>query len=164
MNISKIKNFDVSNGEGVGVSVFVSGCHFHCPGCFNEEAWDYDAGVPFDRSMMENIMEMMSSPFIDHLSVLGGEPLSPENLENVAHIIKATRKKFPDKPVWLWTGYEKQELTGKQKEVVKLCSFITYGRFVMSKRDISRRFSGSSNQQTETSDGKIIEKAKAEEK
>lgn len=159
MKIKNIKNFDVSNGEGIAVSVFVSGCHFHCPGCFNEEAWDYDAGECFSDKKLEEIMNLLASPFVDHLSVLGGEPLSQENLDGVAHIIKAARARFPDKPIWLWTGYEKRELSDKQKEVIKLCNFITYGRFVMEKRDISRRFSGSSNQQTETADGKIIEKA-----
>lgn len=159
MKIKNVKNLDVSNGEGIGVSVFVSGCHFRCPGCFNEEAWDYNAGECFSDEKLEEILDLLASPFVDHLSVLGGEPLSPENLEGVAHIIKAARTRLPEKPIWLWTGYEKKELSDEQKEVVKLCSFITYGRFVMEKRDISRRFSGSSNQQTETADGKIIEKA-----
>lgn len=160
MKIMKVKNYDVSNGDGIGVAVFVSGCHFHCPGCFNAEAWSYDAGETFDREKLEELMALLSSSFIDHLSVLGGEPLSQENLDGVAHIIRAARERFPQKPVWLWTGYEKSELSDDQKKVTALCSFITYGRFVAEKRDITRRYSGSYNQQTETADGKIIEKAR----
>lgn len=159
MKIKEIKNYDVSNGVGIGVAVFVSGCHFHCPGCFNTEAWDYESGEPFDDEKLEEIMDLLSSPFNDHLSILGGEPLSPENLEGVAHITSTARKRFPEKPVWLWTGYEKSEVSDEQKKVIAHCSYITYGRFILGKRDISRRFSGSSNQQTETPAGEIIEKA-----
>lgn len=159
MKIAKIKMYDVANGSGVGLSIFVSGCHFHCPGCFNREAWDFNTGQQFDEKLLSDLLEKMDDRHIDHLSILGGEPLSEENLDGIAHIIRDVRQKKPDKKIWLWTGYEKKELKGKRKAVAESCDYITYGRFVLSKRDISRKYSGSSNQQTETGNGKIVEKS-----
>ncbi len=157
MHIANIKNFDTSNGVGIGVSVFVSGCHFHCDGCFNEEAWNFDYGDEYDADMHSHIMKLLANEHIDHLSLLGGEPLAHEHLDDVMYIIADCRARFPDKKVWLWTGYRMEELDDRQKEIAAMCDYVTYGRFVLSMRDITRKYSGSANQYTISHDGTIIE-------
>lgn len=156
MNIARIKNFDISNGEGIGVSVYVSGCHFHCEGCFNREAWDPAYGKPFD---MEEVLSLLDNHDIDHLSILGGEPLD-SNIE-VGRLIMEARKRRPDIRIWLWTGYEENELNNSQRKTVAMTDFVTYGRFVISRKNIARKYSGSDNQYTkETATGRIIEGSK----
>ena len=153
MNIARIKNFDISNGEGIGVSVYVSGCHLHCRGCFNLEAWAPSYGSPMNT---EEILKLLDNPDIDHLSILGGEPL--EHAREVGELIIAARKRRPDIKVWLWTGYEENELDSMQRETAAMADFVTYGRFVLSKKNLSRKYSGSDNQYTEeTATGRIIE-------
>lgn len=160
MNILKIKNYNISNGSGIGVSVYVSGCPLHCKGCFNAESWDSDQGRKYDADMHQKIMALLNNGVIDHLSVLGGEPLAEWNTEGVKMLIKESKKRFPEKEVWLWTGYMPEELNEKQKEVTDLCDYVTYGRFEMKKADLNRRYSGSDNQFTVRKDGTVIEASK----
>lgn len=148
MNIAKVKNFNMSNGSGIGVSVYVSGCRFRCPGCFNSEAWDFSCGKPLDKKLMTEIEQKMGNPNIDHLSVLGGEPLDPDNVQGTKHIIQRIRQLYPEKKVWLWTGYEKDELSESQMKTAELCDFVTFGRFEESRKNIRRLYSGSDNQYT----------------
>lgn len=160
MKVLRLKNFCISNGSGIGVSVYVSGCPLHCKGCFNAESWDPDQGRDFDKTMLEKIMNLLNVSTIDHLSVLGGEPLAEWNTEGVEKLIKESKKRFPEKEVWLWTGYMPEELNEKQKEVTALCDYVTYGRFEMEKANLNRRYSGSDNQFTVRRDGTIIEASK----
>ena len=155
MKIARIKNFDISNGEGIGVAVYVSGCHFHCPGCFNQEAWDPNYGEPYD---LEKIMKLLANPDIDHLSILGGEPM--EHTMEVTEIMQEARRRYPNKKIWLWTGLYPKELNEAQRKAAELADFVTYGRFIYEKRNISRKYRGSDNQYTISRNGKIIEGGK----
>ena len=105
MNISDIKFCDIANGIGVRTSVFVSGCMKHCPGCFNPETWDFDNGSVFSGDDMKIILDSLDHDYIDGLSVLGGEPLHLKNQLGVLNICKNVKKKYPDKTIWLYSGY-----------------------------------------------------------
>lgn len=153
----RIKNWNISNGAGIGVSVYFSGCHFHCKGCFNEETWDPSAGQPYTEATQDHILTLLGNPNIDHLSILGGEPLDAWNLQATADLMQAAKQKYPDKAIWLWTGYEKENLSPKQKETAALADYVTYGHFDLARRNIRRKYSGSDNQYTVRRDGTIIE-------
>lgn len=155
MKIAKIKPLDIANGDGIGVSVFVSGCNFHCEGCFNSEAWDYDYG---EKADLDKILSAMSHEHVNHLSILGGEPLAPRNIRGVEKIIRAVRQAYPDKKIWLWTGYDEDELSADQLRVISMVDYVTYGRFIIRLRNIVRKYSGSDNQYTvEVKTGKVTE-------
>ena len=105
MNYIGLNTCDTANGPGVRVSLFCSGCTLHCPGCFNEESWDFCAGKPFTEETLATILTALEEPFIEGLSLLGGDPLEPENQPDILRIVKAVRERFGDtKTIWLWTG------------------------------------------------------------
>lgn len=105
MNYIGISDFDTANGPGVRVSLFVSGCRLRCRGCFNPESWDFDAGKPYDESVQERILKALEEDYVDGLSLLGGDPLEPENVEVLTDLCRAVREKFGNKKtIWLWTG------------------------------------------------------------
>lgn len=105
MNYIGLNTCDTANGPGVRVSLFCSGCTLHCPGCFNEESWDFCAGKPFTDETLATILTALEEPFIEGLSLLGGDPLEPENQPDILRIVKAVRERFGDtKTIWLWTG------------------------------------------------------------
>ena len=103
---ASIRNFDISNGEGVGVALFVQGCHFHCYNCFNTNTWDFNGGKEWTQDTENKLIELASRPYIKRLSILGGEPLADENLDGVLHLVDRFRLSFPNKSIWLYTGYE----------------------------------------------------------
>ncbi|AZV02178.1 ribonucleotide reductase of class III, small subunit [Pectobacterium phage Arno162] len=105
MNYQQIRKFDTANGTGIRVNLFVSGCSFSCKGCFNHEAWKYDSGKPFTVESLEELLTACDSDFISGLSILGGEPLEPRNVEQVAYIAGCFKTRFPEKSLWLWTGF-----------------------------------------------------------
>lgn len=157
MYYSKTKNFDTTNGFGIGVSLFVSGCSFHCPGCFNSETWSFKAGRPYTEQTEKFLFKLLDNPHIDHFSVLGGEPMHPYNVTTVCQLLKRIHQKYPQKKIWIWTGYNnidelKSDKSENQKQLIeetlKLCDYITFGRFEIDKRNIKRRYSGSDNQYT----------------
>lgn len=152
-NIAKIKEFDIADGPGVRVGVFLSGCPHHCPGCFNQELWDYNYGKPFDTNDYEKIKELISRPYISGISILGGEPLCDENLCATCWLIDIAHKL--GKNVWIYTGYTFDELIKRVIEVptnVFLCialkevDILVDGRFEQSLADKRLQFRGSSNQ------------------
>lgn len=167
MNYSNIKNFDVANGSGIGVSLFVSGCSFHCPGCFNAETWPFDSGNEFNLEVENKMFDMLNNKHIDHFSILGGEPFHPLNVTKVCELIIKCKEKYPDKKIWLWTGYDDFDelLSDKNQEQIQILKnamncldYITYGRFDINTRDLRRKYSGSSNQYTiSLKDNKILE-------
>ena len=157
MNYSKIKNFDIANGYGIGVSLFVSGCSFHCPGCFNSETWEFDSGKEFSEAEEVRLFKMIDNLHIDHFSILGGEPFHPFNVTKVCEIIIKCKEKYPDKKIWLWTGYNDSDelFSDKNQDQIKILKkamnyldYITYGRFDIKSRDLRRKYSGSTNQYT----------------
>ena len=105
MKYAEIKKFDVANGPGVRISLFVSGCSHYCKGCFNSIAWDYDYGKPFTDETIKEIIEFMDNPMISGLTLLGGEPMDPRNQEALVPLVEKVKEKYPDKTIWCFTGY-----------------------------------------------------------
>ena len=154
MNYATIKNNDIANGPGVRVSLFVSGCTHHCPGCFNEEAWDFDFGQPFTQETIDLILGMLKPPHIKGLTLLGGEPFEPQNQPAVLQLLRQVKEHYPEKSIWAYSGYlfDKDILAGRlgpkeiTEEYVSYLDVIVDGRFVESKKNLSLRFRGSENQ------------------
>ena len=144
MNYAKIKPVDVANGEGVRVSVFVSGCSHHCKGCFNSELWDYNAGEEFTSEVILDILNLCSADYISGLSLLGGEPLDPKNLQRVTLLCQQFKRYFPHKTIWCYTGYEWDRI--KHLDILKYVDILVDGKFVHELKDPRLRFRGSSNQ------------------
>ena len=105
MNYADIKEIDIQDGDGVRVSIYVSGCHFHCKECHNPEAWDFNYGKEFTEKEIDYIIEKMDNDYISGLSILGGEPMEPINQEGLIPLVKKVKEKFPNKNIWLYTGY-----------------------------------------------------------
>ena len=152
MYYSVIKKTDVANGPGVRVSLFVSGCTHHCPGCFNEETWDFHYGKPFTQDTIREIMDALSPSYISGLTVLGGEPFEPANQEGLYPLLKQVREELPEKDIWCYTGYVfDQNLPGRKENGIadKLLSCIDVlvdGPFIQAQRNIMLSFRGSANQ------------------
>lgn len=144
MNYAKILPFDVGNGPGFRVSLWVSGCRRHCKGCFNKEAWDFKYGQEFDGETLLELERMLENPNIEGLSILGGDPFEPENLERVDTICKLVWLYHRGKTIWVWTGYSFEEL--KDIPVMKYIDVLVDGRFEEDKKDLRLKWRGSSNQ------------------
>lgn len=144
MNYNIIKQLDIVNGPGCRVSLFVQGCSFNCPGCFNTVAKDFDGGKPFTDQTLEHLLELAAPDHISGLSILGGEPLHPNNRSEVLRIAKEFKDRYPDKTIWLWTGYLWEDVAE-----VLMSSYIDVvvdGRFVEELKDLRLKYRGSSNQ------------------
>lgn len=156
MHYAKIKWTDISNGPGVRVSLYVSGCRNHCKGCFNPETWDFSYGEPFTREVEDAIIEGMKPDYIKGFTLVGGDPFEPENQKVLAPFLKRLRAAYPDKSFWCFTGYdfEKDLLTGKLGDIQLVTDMLSCldvlvdGRFVEELKDIKLKFKGSSNQRT----------------
>lgn len=154
MNYGEIKNFDIANGEGVRVSLFVSGCTHHCKECFNPMTWDFSYGKPYTEQTEQQIIDELSPDFINGLSLLGGEPFEPSNQKVLVGLLRKFREKYPHKNVWCYTGYtlEKDLLSESRArceytdEMLSLIDVLVDGEFVIEKKNISLAFRGSENQ------------------
>lgn len=154
MNYADIKIADVANGQGVRVSLFVSGCNHHCKGCFNQCAWDFNYGKKFTEKEEQQIIDYMNHNYISGLSLLGGEPLEPKNQEGLLPLVKKVKEKFPDKNIWCYTGFDfEKDIVEKMaknnettKELLKYIDIIVDGKFEEDKKDLKLQFRGSSNQ------------------
>ena len=154
MNYAEIKEYDIANGPGVRVSLFVSGCRNACPGCFNPETWDFNFGRPFTTETEEEILGMLLPDYIEGLTILGGEPFEPENQEALTGLLRKVKKIYPNKSVWCYTGYtyEKDLLGGGAKhtrftdEMLSLIDILVDGRFILEEKDITLLYRGSRNQ------------------
>ena len=155
MNYASIKNCDIANGEGVRVTLFVSGCTNHCENCFQPETWDFGYGEPFTPAVEDRLIEMLRPGFINGLTLLGGEPMEPENQRELLPFVRNFKALYPNKTVWCYSGYTWEQLTGKEPslarceatdELLSLLDVLVDGEFVQAKHDISLRFRGSSNQ------------------
>lgn len=157
MNYAAIKYFDIANGEGVRTSLFVSGCRRGCPFCFNERAWNFAAGDPFTREVEDKIIESLEPPYMDGLTVLGGEPMEPENQAGLVGFLERVRATYPrssGKTIWIYTGdvYEQELLEGGRHHtdvtdrILACADILVDGPFVQELHDITLRFRGSSNQ------------------
>ena len=144
MNYGVIKKTDIANGTGVRVSLFVSGCRNRCPGCFQPETWDFDYGIPFTKDTEDEILEAMRPEWISGLSVLGGEPMEPENREALLPFLARVKEEYPEKDIWLYTGYTWEKLKGLP--VLEYVDVLVDGRFVEEWKDAGLAFRGSRNQ------------------
>ena len=170
MNYGEIKNCDIANGEGIRVTLFVSGCTNHCENCFQPQTWDFDYGMPFDKAAADKIIEMLRPDYINGLTLLGGEPFEPRNQRELVPFLHRVRETYPNKTIWAFSGftlddellkdgsYPRCEVTD---EMLSLVDVLVDGRYVERLHDISLRFRGSSNQRlidmNETrKEGKIV--------
>ena len=150
MRYNKIRRMDISNGEGVRVSIFVQGCHFHCKGCFNPETWNFEGGKEFTSQTLTLLLDLCSNPTRKGLSILGGEPLNDENFPEVLNIAKAfkTDSRLQGKDIWLWTGYEIEDILDNKdkKEILEYVDYIICGQFMEEQKNLRLKWAGSSNQ------------------
>lgn len=146
MNYATIKPIDIANGPGVRVSLFVSGCRQHCPGCFNKETWDFNYGQEFTIKTMEELIELLDNPHIEGLSILGGEPLDLKNIETVIDICKTVKWLRKNKTIWLWTGYDFIEDDLIKHPIMRYIDVLVDGRFEEGLKDLRLKYRGSSNQ------------------
>ena len=153
MNYAKINKCDIANGLGVRVTLFVSGCTHACPGCFNKEAWDFKYGQPFDVDTQNELLEALEPSYISGLTLLGGEPMEPQNQRALLPFLKEIKEKYPQKTIWCYSGYTFEELIENSRarcevtdELVSLFDVLVDGEFIEELKDISLRFKGSENQ------------------
>lgn len=156
MHYATIKWTDIANGEGVRISLFVSGCTHRCKNCFNEVAWDFSYGEPFSEEVQEQIIKELGSGYIAGLSLLGGEPLEPQNQAALYPFVKRVRETYPNKTIWCYTGFvldekngvlkEKHKNTEVTKDLISLFDVLVDGAYIEELKDIRLKFRGSSNQ------------------
>ncbi len=154
MNYADIKKVDVANGEGVRVSIFVSGCNHHCEGCFNECAWDFNYGNKFTDENIDEVINYLDHDHIAGLSLLGGEPLEYANQEGLLPLVKKVKEKLPNKNIWCYTGFDfEKDVVGKMaqnntttKELLNYLDVVVDGKFEKDKKNLKLKFRGSSNQ------------------
>lgn len=164
MRYAQIRSMDISNGEGVGVSLFVQGCPFHCFNCFNSETWDFNGGKEWTEEIKDKFMKIIDRPYIKRVSFLGGECLAEQNLDGILDLIKEIRNSFPEKTIWLYTGFTWENIMyrrmphppkytqadflqwNKRKEIISLCNVVVDGEYIDEQRNLSKKWAGSDNQ------------------
>ena len=166
MRFASMRNLDISNGEGVGVSLFVQGCDRHCFNCFNPDTWDFNGGKEWTEETKNKFIKLIDRPYINRISVLGGEPLAEQNLDEVLSLIKEIRISFPEKSIWLYTGFEWNSLMAKicqptfpdekfehdrnihmkRQKIISNVDILIDGEYIDEQRDITLKWRGSSNQ------------------
>ncbi len=151
MNYATIKKFDIANGPGVRVSLFVSGCRHRCKNCFNKEAWDFDYGKEFTEETEKEILDAIDHSHIEGLSLLGGEPFEKENRGRLISLVKKFKERFPQKTIWCYTGFllDEELIKSGESDTMELISHINVivdGRFVEELKSAALLFRGSSNQ------------------
>lgn len=167
MRYSSMRNLDISNGEGVGVSLFVQGCPFHCFGCFNSDTWDFNGGEEWTEKTKDKFMKLINRPYIKRISFLGGECLAEQNLDEILSLIKQIRISFPEKTIWLYTGFcwndimcsfaglqadcvvlNKKDIEAweKRRKIISNVDVLVDGEYIDEQKDLSLKFRGSKNQ------------------
>lgn len=162
MRYAQIRSMDISNGEGVGVSLFVQGCPFHCKNCFNSDTWDFNGGKEWTEEIKDKFMELINRPYIKRVSFLGGECLAEQNLDEVLKLVQEIRISFPEKTIWLYTGFtwnqimhpivtddfntERDKILEKRKKIVSSCNVLIDGKYIDEQKDLTKKWAGSSNQ------------------
>lgn len=163
MRYASIRNLDISNGESVGISLFVQGCDRvpHCRNCFNPETWDFNGGKEWTEETKNKFLELINRPYIKRVSILGGEPLADQNLDGVLSLIQEFRLLFPEKNIWLYTGYTVSEVVkqeqyekvsgisdiwSKRWEIIKNVDVLVDGQYIDEQRNLYKKWAGSDNQ------------------
>ena len=163
MYYGNIKKYDIADGPGVRVTLFVSGCRHHCKGCFNKETWDFDYGMPYTKETEDEIIRLLAPSYIQGITLLGGEPFEPENQKELAGLLKRVRETYPDKDIWCYTGYlydvdlpeGGRVHTEVTEEMLSYIDVLVDGEFIEEEKDVTLVFRGSRNQ-------RIIELGKEE--
>ena len=145
MRYASIRNLDISNGEGVGIALFVQGCHFRCKNCFNPETWDFDGGKAWTKEVENKFFELANKPYVKRISLLGGECLAENNIADITILAKKCKERFPEKKIWLWSGYDFKTHISKL-EIIKYVDYVIDGRYIEELKDTSLLYRGSSNQ------------------
>ena len=166
MRYAQIRSMDISNGEGVGVSLFVQGCPFHCKNCFNSDTWDFNGGKEWTEEIKDRFMKLIDRSYIKRVSFLGGECLAEQNLDEVLSLIKEIRISFPKKTIWLYTGFEWNSLMSKicqptfpdekfehdrnihmkRQKIISNVDVLVDGEYIDEQKDLTLKFRGSKNQ------------------
>ena len=174
MRYNQIRECDIANGEGIGVALFVQGCHFKCKNCFNPETWDFNGGKEWTQEVEDKFIELASKPYIKRISLLGGECLADENLDGILNLVNKLRLLFPNKSIWLYSGFtwntiwddtlkkmiengigglslsEECEntlrLVEKRRKIISLCDVMVDDKYIDSQRNPSKKWAGSDNQ------------------
>lgn len=148
MRYAQIRNIDISNGNNIGIALFVQGCPFRCYNCFNPETWDFEAGKEWDEETEHQFIELAKRPYIKRISILGGEPLADANLSDVLNLINKIRIQLPQKTIWLYTGYTWEECLNHEtrREIISKCDIIVDSKYIDSLKNTTLKWRGSSNQ------------------
>lgn len=160
MRYAQIRSMDISNGEGVGVSLFVQGCPFHCKNCFNSETWDFNGGKEWTEETKNKFMELIDRPYIKRVSFLGGECLAEQNLDEVLKLIYEIRISLSEKTIWLYTGYKWNQIMSptitddlkntiiveQRKEIISNVDVLVDGEYINEQKDLTLKWRGSKNQ------------------
>ncbi len=156
MNYGAIKKFDIANGEGIRTTLFVSGCRNRCKNCFQPETWDFNYGEPFSDAASEDILESLAHPSVRGVTILGGEPMEPENQIELLPLLREIKARFPNKNIWLYTGNLYEELVGNvgshpkclniTSELLSYVDILVDGRYIEEEKSLGLRFRGSKNQ------------------
>lgn len=146
MRYASIRDMDISDGSSIGVSLFVQFCPIRCKNCFNKSTWDINGGKEFDQATHDKFIQLVARPYIARVSILGGEPLCKENAEDVYKLVQDIRREFPEKKIWIYTGYTWESLTGFSKQAAENADVVVDGAFKQELQDFRLAFRGSSNQ------------------
>ena len=146
MRYNKIRKMDISNGPGVRISIFMQGCTFNCKNCFNPETHDFNGGVEFTDETINKVLSLANHEYIKGLSILGGEPMHPVNIEGTTRLVKAFKEKYPDKNIWVWSGFLYDDIMERNKEVFNYIDVLVDGQFKEELHDPTLKWCGSSNQ------------------
>ena len=160
MKYNLIRKMDIADGPGIRVSIFMQGCEFHCKNCFNEDTWDFEKGTDFTEETIDTVINLCKEKEIKGLSILGGEPMHPKNVEATTKLAKTFKEKYPEKNIWMWSGFEFDK-TLKDKEAMKYVDVLVDGRYVDELHNPKLKWKGSSNQrvidvQKSLNEGQII--------
>lgn len=145
MRYNKIRKMDISNGPGIRVSIFVQGCTFNCKNCFNPETHDFAGGSEFGQKTIGHVLDLCENENIEGLSILGGEPMHPNNIDDVTKLAKQFKERFPQKTLWAWTGFSFEDYL-KEKEICKYLDVVVDGQYMDGLRNPNLKWKGSSNQ------------------
>ncbi len=153
MYYSVIKNCDIANGPGVRVVLFVSGCRHHCPGCFQPQTWDFSYGQPFTQDTVDELLRLLQPDYIAGLTLLGGEPMEPENQPVLLDLVRQVKAAYPEKNIWCFSGYLYDDLAAGKigdgaitRALLGLVDVLVDGEFILAKKKLQLRFRGSENQ------------------
>lgn len=144
MRYNLIRKMDISNGPGVRVSIFMQGCSFHCKNCFNQETWDFEGGQDFTEDTINKVLELSDKKEVKGLSILGGEPMHPTNIEGTTKLAKAFKEKYPEKNIWAWSGFKYEDI--KNNDVFNYIDVLVDGQYKDELHDPTLKWKGSSNQ------------------